>query len=291
MHNRTVADNAGSIVVGGRTLRVTSPDRMVYPADGVTKAGVIAYYVRIAERLLPHLRKRPVTRIRWPRGVDEPRFFEKQLPKGAPTWMETLDLTHSDGTVTYPFAHEAATLAWFAQQNALELHVPQWRWHGGAPRVDRLVLDLDPGPRTGLAECAEVALWMRERLDADGLVSVPVTSGSKGIHVYARWRSSERSESTIDYAKTMAELAVAAFPGRATASMARAERGGKIFIDWSQNNPSKTTITPHSLRGRTHAFVAAPRTWEELAAAGLAQLRMGDAINRLDDPDPLADLL
>lgn len=286
-----MGDNAGSVVVGDRTLQVTSPDRVVYPADGVTKAAIIGYYVRMAERLLPHLRRRPVTRIRWPGGVDEPRFFEKQLPKGAPEWIETLDLTHSDGRVTYPLAHEAATLAWFAQQNALELHVPQWRWHGDARRVDRLVLDLDPGPRTGLAECAQIALWLKEQLDADGLESVPVTSGSKGIHVYARWRASDQAQTTAEYAKSLADSAVVAFPRMATASMTKAEREGKVLIDWSQNNPSKTTITPYSLRGRARPFVALPRGWDELADAGLTHLLMANALERLDDPDPLAALL
>ncbi|MCZ3388765.1 MAG: non-homologous end-joining DNA ligase [Actinomycetia bacterium] len=289
--NLAMGETAGSVSVGGRTLRVTSPNRIVYPGEGVTKAAVIGYYVRMAERMLPHLRRRPVTRIRWPGGVTEPPFFEKQLPNGAPDWIETIDLTHSDGTVTYSLAHEPAALAWFAQQNALELHVPQWRWHGVGPRVDRLVLDLDPGPRTGLAECAELALWMKGQLDSDGLENVPVTSGSKGIHVYARWRASDQSQSTSEYAKSLADSAVEAFPSLATASMTKVEREGKVLIDWSQNSPSKTTITPYSLRGRDRPFVAAPRAWGEVADAGLSHLLMSDAVERLDEPDPLAVLL
>jgi bifunctional non-homologous end joining protein LigD len=283
-----MADEAGTVVVGGREIRVTHPGRVVYPRDGVTKAAVIGYYVHVAERLLPHVRRRPVTRIRWPGGVDEPRFFEKQLPKGAPRWIETLTLEHSDGPVTYPLAHDAATLAWFAQQNALELHVPQWRWHGGEPRADRLVLDLDPGPRVSLASCAEVALWLKERLDELGLVSVPVTSGSKGIHVYARWKASEHSHSPSDFAKALADAASASAPRTITSSMAKAERGGKVFIDWSQNNPSKTTITPYSLRGRDRPFVAWPRAWDELADADLRQLTMAEGLERLAEPNPLA---
>ncbi len=284
-------ERTGSVVVGKRTLRITHPDRVVYVDDGVTKAAVIGYYVHMAERMLPHLQRRPVTRIRWPGGVDQPKFFEKQLPKGAPDWIETLDLTHSDGTITYPLAHEPATLAWFAQQNALELHVPQWRWHSRRQRVDRLVLDLDPGPRTGLAQCAEIALWMKTRLDSEGRQSVPVTSGSKGIHIYARWRASDQSQSTSEYARTLADSAVEAFPSLATASMSKAERGGKVLIDWSQNNPSKTTITPYSLRGRARPFVAAPRRWDEVSDSGLRHLLMADVVERLDQPDPLAVLL
>lgn len=291
MHNLGVAADSGSIVVNGRTLRVTSPDRVVYPSDGVNKATVIGYYLRMAERLLPHLRRRPVTRIRWPGGVDEPRFFEKQVPPGTPAWIETLTLEHHAGLVMYPYAHDAATLAWFAQQNALELHVPQWRWHGELQRTDRLVLDLDPGPGTGLRECADVASWLKEQLDLDGLISVPVTSGSKGIHVYARWRASERAEATSQYAKALADAAVTAFPRRVTSSMVRMEREGKVLIDWSQNNPNKTTITPYSLRGQARPYVAMPRSWAELAEPDLRQLLLGEVLERLAEDDPLAFLL
>jgi bifunctional non-homologous end joining protein LigD len=205
--------------------------------------------------------------------------------------VETLTLEHPDGPVTYPLAHEAATLAWFAQQNALELHVPQWRWHGDGPRSDRLVLDLDPGPRVTLAGCAEVALWLRDQLDELGMVSVPVTSGSKGIHVYARWKGSDHTLSPSDFTKALADAAVAAAPRRVTSSMSKAERSGKVFIDWSQNNPSKTTITPYSLRGRDRPFVAWPRTWDELVDADLRQLTMAEGLERLGEPDPLAALL
>jgi bifunctional non-homologous end joining protein LigD len=132
---------------------------------------------------------------------------------------------------------------------------------------------------------------MREQLESDGLTSVPVTSGSKGIHVYARWRASDHSQITSDYARVLADAAVEAFSRLATASMAKVERGGRVLIDWSQNNPSKTTITPYSLRGRARPFIAAPRSWNEVADAGLGQLLMADVLDRLDDPDPLEALL
>ena len=152
------------------------------------------------------------------------------------------------------------------------------------------MFDLDPGPGVGLLGCAQIALWLKGRLDEAGLVSVPVTSGSKGVHVYARWRSSERSRSPSEFAKDLAESASAAFPSGATASMSRAERGGKVFIDWSQNNPSKTTITPYSLRGRERPFVAAPRGWDEVESDGLGHLIFQEVLDRLDDPDPLSVL-
>ncbi len=282
---------ADSIEIGGRTIKVTNPDRVLYPEDGVTKAAVIAYYVHVADRLLPHIKRRPVTRIRWPHGVGQTPFFEKQLPSHAPSWMGRITLHHSDGDVTYPLADEAADLAWFAQQNALELHVPQWRVFGEGRRTDRLVLDLDPGAPAGLAECVEVSLWLRERLDADDVISVPVTSGSKGLHLYGRWRASDHSGSSSEYAKKLAQAATSAFPFLVTANMAKREREGKVLIDWSQNNPNKTTITPYSLRGRPHPYVAAPREWAELTAGGVEHLTLTEVLARLDDPDPMATLL
>jgi bifunctional non-homologous end joining protein LigD len=286
-----MAERKDVVVVDGRSIKVTHPDKVMYPADNLTKVAVIAYYVHMAERMLPHMRGRPVTRIRWPQGVSGSRFFEKQLPAGAPDWVETLTLEHSDGPVTYPLVPDAATLAWLAQLNALELHVPQWRWRDDAPHVDRLVLDLDPGPGAGLAQCIEVAQWLRERLTEDELVSVPVTSGSKGLHLYAAWDPSAHDGSTSDYAKTLATAASAAFPTLVTAVMKRELRTGKVFIDWSQNNPNKTTITPYSLRGRDHPFVATPRTWDELDQPGVTHLTMAEVLARLDADDPMADLL
>jgi bifunctional non-homologous end joining protein LigD len=283
-----VATPRSTVVVGGRSVSVTSPDKVLYPDAGVTKVMVIAYYVALADRLLPLLRRRPVTRVRWPGGVADPPFFEKQLPPSAPGWIDRVELMHSDGPMTYPYAHEAATLAWFAQQNALELHVPQWRSHGSGRRVDRVVLDLDPGPGAGLSQCVEVAFWLREWLAADGIESVPVTSGSKGLHVYGRWRPSEHPGSSSDYAKDLAVRTQRALPSLVTSNMAKTERPDRVLIDWSQNNPAKTTITPYSLRGRRIPYVAAPRTWAELSDDAISQLTMSEVLSRLDRSDPMS---
>ena len=279
---------ADSILVEGRSIRITNPDRVLYPEQGITKADVISYYLRASDRLLPHVRRRPVTRIRWPHGVTGQPFFEKQLPSHAPSWIKRITLEHSDGTVTYPLVSGASTLAWFAQQNALELHVPQWRTYGSGRRTDRLVLDLDPGPSVGLPECAEVALWLRDRLNEDGLTSVPVTSGSKGIHIYAKWLAARHPGSTSDYAKELAKTAERALPSLVTANMAKEGRRSRVLIDWSQNNPSKTTICPYSLRGRLQPTVAAPRDWPELTALPLAQVSILEMAERLSEPDPLS---
>jgi bifunctional non-homologous end joining protein LigD len=280
----------GSITVGGRVISVTSLDRVVYPDDAVLKQDVISYYVHVAPRLLPHIRRRPVTRIRWPNGVLGESFYERNTPSHAPEWIPRAKLHHSDGDIAYPLIEEPAALAWLAQQNALELHVPQWRLHGEDRRTDRLVFDLDPGPGMGLAQCAELALWLRQRLGDEGLVSVPVTSGSKGIHLYARWRQAKRSTDTREFARGVAQAAEQAMPDLVTSTMTKQLRKGKVLIDWSQNNPAKTTVSPYSLRGRVRPWVAAPRSWDEIEQSALTQLTMSAVLERLDDADPLSAL-
>lgn len=293
-----MAQVRGQLVqVSGRTLSLTNPDKLLYPAAGVTKGEVIAYYADIAPLLLPHLRDRPITRKRWPDGVDETApakvFFAKNLPPGTPDWVRRFSIDHSGGTNWYPVADEPADLVWLAQLAALELHVPQWRFNAdGVPQpADRLVLDLDPGPGVSLAGCAEVASWVRGVLAEWGLETLPVTSGSKGIHLYARLPAGAEID-PAGLAKQVAEGLQAKHPERVTAVMRRADRKGKVFLDWSQNNRAKTTISPYSLRGRERPWAAAPRTWEELADPELRQLEFFEVLSRAGEfGDLLSPLL
>ncbi|MFZ0529353.1 MAG: non-homologous end-joining DNA ligase, partial [Propionicimonas sp.] len=287
-----------SVTVAGRTLALTNLDKVLYPASGTTKAEVISYYAEIAGVLLPHLSLRPITRKRWPDGVggggpDVNVFFAKNLPNGTPEWVRRFPIEHSDGITTYPVADDVATLVWLAQLAALELHVPQWRFgdDGTARPPDRLVLDLDPGPGVNLESCAEVADWVRGALHTAGLESFPVTSGSKGIHLYSHLDGSLDPVEASALARDLAMGLQASHPARVTAVMRRADRDGKVFLDWSQNNGNKTTITPYSLRGRERPTVAAPRTWDELGRAGLAQLEFHEVLARVaEHGDLLAPL-
>ncbi|MEV7633610.1 ATP-dependent DNA ligase [Microbacterium sp. NPDC089318] len=292
------------VQVDGRRLRITNLDKVVYPETGTTKGEVIAYYSRIAPLMLPHMRGRPVTRKRWVDGVgtaDAPgeSFFTKQLERGAPEWIRRMPIEHSDGPKEYPLADDVASLVWFAQIAALELHVPQWRFthSGGRGMPDRMVLDLDPGPGVGLEQCAEIARIARDILGGMGLEPMPVTSGSKGIHLYARLPTTEdgtglqSSDDVSAVAKELARLIEADHPDLATHIMAKSQRGGRVFIDWSQNSASKTTIAPYSLRGRARPWVAAPRTWQELDDPGLRHLEFHEVLERMDaGVDPLAAL-
>ncbi|QTX03573.1 ATP-dependent DNA ligase [Agromyces archimandritae] len=282
--------------VDGRHLRLTNLDKVMYPETGTTKGEVISYYAEIAAVMLPHVAGRPVTQKRWVHGVgtaDEPQqpFFEKAIEASAPEWVRRGVIHHSDGPKTYPVAGDRATLVWLAQQAALELHVPQWRFgpDGEPGTPDRLVLDLDPGEGMGLAECAEVARLARPILDGMGLDPVPVTSGSKGIHLYARLDGSWTSAHVSEVAKELARALEADHPELIVSKMIRAIRAGRVFIDWSQNNAKKTTIAPYSLRGRLRPTVAAPRTWRELASPKLRHLEFGEVLSRVDARgDPLA---
>ncbi|MBD8477860.1 ATP-dependent DNA ligase [Microbacterium sp. CFBP 8794] len=280
-----------TVRIGGRRLRLSNLDKVLYPETGTTKGEVIDYYSRIAPRLLPHVRDRPVTRKRWPDGVGtdadpgEP-FFAKALEPGAPAWVRRLPIDHSSGAKDYPLVDDLPTVVYLAQVASLELHVPQWRFSADGERLhpDRLVLDLDPGPGVGLAECAEVARWARVILQDIGLDPLPVTSGSKGIHLYAHLDGRQSSDAASAIAKELARAIEADHPDLVVSQMSKSARPGKVFIDWSQNNGSKTTIAPYSLRGRSHPTVAAPRTWEELDDPGLRHLLFTEVLDRPGDP-------
>src|SRR5690625_2240179 len=284
-----------SIRVGERVIRVSNLDKILYPDTGTTKRDVLDYYAGVAPVLLPHATRRPLTRKRWPDGVgtaDDPRqpFFRKNLEDSAPDWIPRVSVRHAEHTNVYPLADEAAVLTWLGQVAALELHVPQWRVgpRGGPRRPDRLVLDLDPGPGAGLAECARVAHACRELLQGMGLESVPVTSGSKGIHVYAGLDGNDTSVQVSEVAHELARSLESDLPDLVVSDMRKSLRRGKVLIDWSQNSSSKTTVCPYSLRGRSAPTVAVPRTWTELDDPGLRQLTLEEMLERIEDcPDPL----
>ncbi len=289
--------NAQVVDVGGRRVRLTNLDKVLYPETGTTKGEMIAYYTTVAPLMLPLLAGRPITRKRWVEGVgtsDAPAdaFFAKQLDAGAPDWVHRMPIEHSGGAKHYPIADDLPTLVWLAQVASIELHVPQWRFSPSGERrnPDRLVLDLDPGPGADLALCAHIAGLARDILRDIGLDPAPVTSGSKGIHLYSRLDGTQTSDQASAIARELARAIETDHPDIATSTMAKAARGGKVFIDWSQNNGKKTTISPYSMRGRAHPTVAAPRTWEELDDPDLRQLRFDEVIDRVEAGlDPLQE--
>ena len=296
-----MADDA-LFAIAGQEFKVTSPDRVLYPATGTTKLDVIRYYAEASTAMLPQVQGRPATRKRWPEGVDKAAFFVKDLEPGTPPWLARVQIRHGSGPKFYPVFDTPAALAWLGQVAALELHVPQWRVAQPAgPSVatsrsderypDRVVFDLDPGPGAGLAECVDVALALRERLGPLGQRVAVVTTGSKGLHLYVPMDDPITSSQASEWARLAAEELEKALPSLVVSRMAKSLRVGKVLVDWSQNNRSKTTIAPYSLRGCDQPTVAAPRTWAELSEPGLRHLDYREVLDRLADGlDPLADL-
>ena len=284
---------ATRVEVAGRTLKLTSLDKLLFPSTETTKGEVLSYYAQVADVLLPHLADRALTRVRWPHGTGDQSFFEKNLPSGAPSWLPRVKIDD----VTYPMVEDLAQLTYLVNLNSIELHIPQWRvLDGERQHPDRLVIDLDPGAPAGLKECAQVALMVRDRLGALGLELYPVTSGSKGMQLYAGLPGDLTSDQTRDLAQQLAQELTKKHPELIVWKMTKSLRPGKIFLDWSQNVAAKTTVCPYSMRGKETPTVAAPRSWDEVEAGAegkkFEQLMFDEVLDRLEsDGDLLADLL
>jgi bifunctional non-homologous end joining protein LigD len=273
-----------SVIVDGQTLELSNLDKVLYPAVGFTKGEVINYYSQIAGALLPHLLDRPLTRIRYPNGVHKQGFFEKNVPGGLPSWVrhETLPTPGSSTgreTIDFVVVDGLASLVWLANLAALELHVPQWKVGSAGP--DLIVIDLDPGPSTGLAECAEVALLLRDRLAADGIAALPKTSGKKGMQLMAPIAATQPAEVVSAYAARIAQELERTHPRLVVSRMAKALRGGKVFIDWSQNAAAKTTVAPYSLRAEPAPSASTPLTWTEVESGSVRAFHSDEVLERI----------
>ncbi len=290
-----------TVQVGDRRLAITNLTKILYPQTGFTKGEVLDYYARVAPVLLPHLAGRPLTRKRYPNGVDGPSFFEKNAPRGTPEWVRTVTLpvpgsTMNRETIDFVIVEDLPTLIWTANLASLELHVPQWKVgpRGGVQEPDLLVLDLDPGPPATIVECCEVALLLKEILESDGLTGYAKTSGSKGMQLYAPLRPTPADDTRL-YARSLARRLEKQRPDLVVSDMTKALRHGKVLVDWSQNAAAKTTVAPYSLRARPEQTVSTPITWDEVAACQSPEelVFLSDAVlERVEaDGDLLADLV
>jgi bifunctional non-homologous end joining protein LigD len=276
-----------TVDVDGRHLTLSNLAKVLYPEAGYTKGEVIDYYTRIAPVLLPHLTDRPLTIKRYPNGVDGGFFFEKNAARGTPDWVRTVTLpvpgsTKDRETIDFLVVEELATLVWLANLAALELHVPQWQVAKRArtPRTDLVVFDLDPGPPAGIVECCEVAVRLRAVLEEDGLTPFAKTSGSKGMQVSAPVRVDDPGRPS-KYAHAVARRLERDDPDLVVSRMTKSLRPGKIFVDWSQNNPAKTTVAPYSLRAKDTPTVSTPLTWDEVAAGEHLSFTAGEVLDRV----------
>jgi bifunctional non-homologous end joining protein LigD len=252
--------------VEGRRVKLTHLDRVLWPRTGTTKAQLLHYYATVADVLLPHARDRLVSFVRTPDGVDGQRFFQKRPPAGTPEWVTVTERVRSSGELMAQVeVNDLATLVWAGNLACVELHTPQWR--AAEPGVaDRLVLDLDPGEGSTVVDCCRVALDLRERLADDGITAWAKTSGSKGLHLMAALRDAS-PDAARAYARGVARELEAADPDRVVSRMTKADRAGRVFIDWSQNSASKTTAVPYTVRARQRPSVSTPLAWDEVAAA------------------------
>jgi bifunctional non-homologous end joining protein LigD len=272
----TKQPSAVNVVVDGRELKLTNLDKALYPKAGFTKGEVVDYYAKIAPAIVPHLNGRALTLRRFPEGVDDldAAFFEKRCPKHRPKWVKTtrVEAGPKAGKIDFCVCDGLPTLVWMAQLAAIELH-PSLSLSRAPKRPTVLAFDLDPGPPAGVLDCCRVALRLRDMFGHFGLQCFPKTSGSKGLQVYMPLNTKVNYETTKPFAKAIAQLLEKQTPEEVVSTMKKAERGGKVFVDWSQNHQRKTTIAVYSLRARERPTVSTPVSWEEVEGA----LDRGDA--------------
>jgi len=258
-----VATNTTEVQLGGQTLRLSNLDKVLYPEAGFTKGQVIDYYARIAPVLLPHIFDMPITLKRYPNGVTQDFFYEKNCPKHRPDWMETAAVQTKSKTINYCLVNDEASLVWIANMASLEMH-PFLARKQDILKPTKLTFDLDPGPPAGIMQCAAIALLLQEVFATLGLEAFPKTSGSKGMQLEVPLNTEVTYAQTKPFAHAIAQLMEARHPQLAVSRMEKAIRPGKVLIDWSQNDDAKTTVSAYSLRAKEAPTVSTPVTWDEV---------------------------
>ena len=293
------ADSSGVLRVGGRRLPIRNLDRVVFPRTGTTKGQLLDYYVRIADVMLPHLRERLLHMHRYPEGVDGPRFWQKGCPEHRPDWLPIAPVWSRDKRANIDFCvvNELPALLWAVNIGSIELHT-SLHLRAELERPTVIAFDLDPGEGVGLLECCEVALRINALFDRLGFRSLAKTSGSKGLQVYLPLNGDASYDDTKPLARLVAELLERETPGAVVSRMARAQRTGKVLVDWSQNTQHKSMVCVYSVRAKERPTVATPVTWEEVTGAvdagdaGSLTFDMEDVVERVArHGDLFADVL
>ncbi|MDX1503576.1 MAG: non-homologous end-joining DNA ligase [Thermoanaerobaculia bacterium] len=260
---RAAAQEAGSVEVAG--VRLTHPDRVLFPGQGVTKRRLAEYYARVGERMLEHLAGRPVTLVRCPRGREEGCFYQKHPTEGLPREIGTVELPEEEGSEEYLLVETVPALVALAQVGTLELH--PWGSRSDRPdRPDRMILDLDPGRGVGWRQVVEAATEVRRRLGDHELESFVKTTGGKGVHVVVPLDRRHPWEEVKGFARAVARSLEREEPERYVSKAAKEAREGRVFVDYLRNARGATAVAPYSTRARPGGPVAVPLGWEELAA-------------------------
>jgi bifunctional non-homologous end joining protein LigD len=261
-----LAAKARQVEVDGRELKLTNLDKVLYPKAGFTKGEMIDYYARIAEVMVPHLTGRAVTLRRFPEGVDNTQaaFFEKRCPKHRPKWVKTATVTAGPhaGKIDFCVCNDRPTLVWMAQLATIELH-PSLSVARRPAQPTVLAFDLDPGPPANVVDCCRIALQLREMFGHFDLECFPKTTGSKGLQVYLPLNTKSHYDETKPFARALAQL-LEKQTGKVVSKMSKEIRKGKVFVDWSQNHPRKTTVAVYSMRARERPTVSTPVGWDEV---------------------------
>jgi len=242
---------------------ITHPEKIMFPEEGITKGELASYYEAIAPVMLPHLRRRPITMERFHRGIDSPGFFQKDVVKGFPEWLERVEVPKHGGTVHHPIANDTRSLLWLANQNSITIHV----WPSRAPNLynpDICIFDLDPSKEDELDRLRAAALLLRELLDELGLPSWIKTSGSKGFHIAVPLNGKHDFGEVARFAHTVGRVLVTRDPDNLTQEFHKVDRGGRILVDTGRNGYSATYAATYTVRARPGAPVSAPYTWEEI---------------------------
>ncbi len=273
---------------------MTNLDKVLYPEPGFSKGEVIDYYARIAPVLVPHLRDRALTVVRYPNGVEGKHFFEKRCPTHRPDWVQTATVWAGDraGEIDFCLAQDRPTLVWLAQLAALEMH-PSLARADAVERPTALVFDLDPGEPATIVECCRVAQLVRELFDSLDMECFPKTSGSKGMQVYVPLNGSQTYDVTKPFAQAVAQALEKAHPDLVVSKMTKKLREGKVFVDWSQNTASKTTVAVYSLRARRKPTASTPISWDEVARcqrAGDPEMLVFDSRDILERVEKRGDI-
>jgi bifunctional non-homologous end joining protein LigD len=276
------------VEVEGRRLSLSNLDKVMYPAVGFTKGQVIDYYTRIAPFVLPHLRDRPLTLKRYPNGVDGGHFYEKNAPTHRPEWVRVAPIELRSKTIEFVLCNDLPTLVWLAHLADLELH-PSLSLAEDIDRPAVMAFDLDPGEGAGLPECCEVAFILRDALARLKLECFPKTSGSKGIQVYVplNVEGVDYDHGTKALSQALARHLEAQHPKLIVSQQKKELRKGKVLIDWSQNDESKTTVGVYSLRARERPTVSTPVSWEELEDPSALVFEAADVLERVESDGDL----
>lgn len=280
--------DAHHVRLQGHDLQLTNLAKVMYPATGFSKAQMLEYYVRVAPVMVPHLKGRPLNLKRYPDGVEAPFFFQKECPVNRPAWMRTASIWSDTrgAPINYCNADDAASLVWLANMGNLEIHALLYK----GTQVDRpsfMVFDLDPGHGAGLMECGEVASFLRDALRGMSLKAVQKVSGGKGMQLYVPLNTKVSFDATRSLSRALAQDLERQHPGLVVSNMRKELRRGKVLVDWSQNNPHKSTVCVYSLRAQKEPFVSTPVTWREVEDAvasqdpDLLRFRPADVLDRV----------